>query len=221
MSTEDNPLLQETARERSEQPKALYLVGIQRARSWRGRRVAQDESGDGLRIRYRDLEALVRPAVFQVPELDNDAVQEHQRAVETAMRRGTILPAPFGLIFHGRRPLIRMLQDQYLALDEALAFLDGQCEVRVHMLAADGNEPDEEMRHAANQVYSDLRRSARAAVPFPRTGRRLLSSAFLVERTAWVEFIQHAEGLAATHADITLDITGPWPPYDFVHFITR
>ncbi|MGH7468031.1 MAG: GvpL/GvpF family gas vesicle protein [Longimicrobiales bacterium] len=220
MSEEDNPVLQDTAREKSTSPKALCLVGIQRARSWRGRRVAHDESGAGLRLRYRDLEALARPVAFQVPELDGDAVQEHQRAVEAAMRRGTILPAPFGLIFHGRRPLVRMLQDQYLVLDEALAFLDGQCEVRVHVLAADGNEPDEELRQAANQVYSDLRRLARAAVPFPRSGRRLLSSAFLVEKAAWVEFIQHAESLASAHAEITLDITGPWPPYDFVHFVT-
>ncbi len=200
-------------------PRALYLLGVQRARSWRGPRVSREELEDILRVRYRDLEALVKPAIFEIPELDTDAVQEHQRAVEAATRRGTILPAPFGIIFNGRRPLIRMLQEQYLVLDEALAFLDGQCEVRLHILATDGGEPDEEQMSVANQIYSDLRRSARAAVPFPREGRRLLSSAFLVERTAWVEFIQRAESLASPHSEISLDITGPWPPYDFVRFV--
>jgi hypothetical protein len=219
MSETDNPILQETAREISSSPKALYLIGVQRARSWRGRRGGTRTAGDGIRVRYRDLEALVRPSAFEVPELDSDAVQDHQRAVEAAMRRGTILPAPFGLIFHGRRPLMRMLQDQYLVLDEALSFLDGQCEVRVHLSPADGGAADEELLHLANQLYSDLRRNARAAVPFPRDARRLLSAAFLVEKTGWVEFIQHAENLAGAHAEISLDITGPWPPYDFVRFV--
>jgi hypothetical protein len=56
-------------------------------------------------------------------------------------------------------------------------------------------------------------------VPFPREGRTLLSSAFLVEKTAWVEFIQRAEDLAAAHGDLSVDITGPWAPYDFVRFV--
>ena len=216
---DENPLLEETGRESGSAPQALCLLGIQRARSWRGRRVSNDDGAPELRVRYRDLEALVRPVTFEMPELDTDAVQEHQRTVEAAMRRGTILPAPFGLIFHGRRPLIRMLQEQYLVLDEALSFLDGQCEVRVHIVASDGSEPDDELVQLANQVYSDLRRSARAAVPFPRGNRRLLSAAFLVDKTAWVEFIQRAEGLASAHAEISVDITGPWPPYDFVRFV--
>ena len=215
---EDNPVLEPAAPDDATQPKALYLIGVQRARAWSGRRGARDEQNNGLRVRYRDLNALVRPAVFAMPELHPDALQEHQRAVEAAMRRGTILPAPFGLIFHGRRPLIRMLQEQYLVLDEALSFLDGQCEVRMHILS-EGGEADDELLHLANQLYSDLRRSARAAVPFPRDNRRLLSSAFLVEKTGWVEFIQRAENLAAAHSEITLDITGPWPPYDFVRFV--
>ncbi len=216
---DDNPLLEPAAPDEGAPPKALYLIGVQRARSWSGRRVTREEQQNGLRVRYRDLSALVRPVIFEMPELHPDALQEHQRAVESAMRRGTILPAPFGLVFHGRRPLIRMLQEQYLVLDEALSFLDGQCEVRIHMVASDGSEADDELLHLANQLYSDLRRSARAAVPFPRDGRRLLSSAFLVEKTAWVEFIQRAENLASAHSEISLDITGPWPPYDFVRFV--
>ena len=218
MDNNGNPIVEES-HSHPEPPKALFLIGIQRARNWRGRRVTREELTDIMRVRYRDLEALVRPAVFEIPELDNETVQNHQRTVEAATRRGTILPAPFGIVFHGRRPLIRMLQEQYLVLDEALSFLDGQCEVRLHINATDGGEPDDEQLHIANQIYSDLRRSARAAVPFPREGRRLLSSAFLVERTSWVEFIQRAESLASPHSEVSLDITGPWPPYDFVRFV--
>jgi hypothetical protein len=199
--------------------KGLYLLGVQRAKRWQGRRVSRDDIEDTLRVRYRDLEALVKPMAFAAPEPEPPLLHAHSRAVEHAMRRGTILPAPFGIVFHGRRPLLRMLQEQYLVFDEALSFLDGQCEVRVHINVADGGEVDDELLQVATQLYSDLRRSARAAVPFPRQGKILLSSAFLVEKTSWVEFIQRAEDLASSHTDVTVDITGPWAPYDFVRFV--
>ncbi|MGH7446746.1 MAG: GvpL/GvpF family gas vesicle protein [Longimicrobiales bacterium] len=43
-----------------------------------------------------------------------------------------------------------------------------------------------------------------------------MSAAFLVERTSWIDFVDRAEDLGASHGEIAFDITGPWPPYDFV-----
>ena len=218
--SDDNPILQETGTTHvHEHAHGLCLIGVTRAKTWRGRRATAGEDASLVHVRYRDLEALARTTAFQMPNLDPEAVQAHQRAVETAMRRGPIVPAPFGLVFHGRRPLIKMLQEQYMMLDEALSFLDGQCEIRMHLSPVDGAHADDDLVHAASQVYSDLRRIARAAVPFPREGSHLLGAAFLVERTGWVEFIQRAEDLAAAQGELSLDITGPWPPYDFVRFV--
>lgn len=195
---------------------AIYFFGVARAKSWRGGRVGQVDGEDVLRVRYRDLEALVRPVPYELPPMDEQRVQAHQRVVESAMRRGTVLPAPFGIIFRGRRQLIRLLQDQYLVLDEGLSFLDGHWELRLHIATASGREADLELTDLAMQLYSELRRHARAAVPFPAEGKRLLSAAFLVERAVWIEFVDRAEDIATAHAEITFDITGPWPPYDFV-----
>jgi hypothetical protein len=195
---------------------ALYFYGVVRARAWRGSRVRRDEADDLLRIRYRDLEALVRPVPFEVPLLDEHHVREHHRQVEHASRRGTVLPAPFGMVFRGRRQLVRLLQEQYLVLDEGLSFLDGHWELRLHITAAEGSEPDLELSDLAMQLYSELRRDVRAAVPFPAEGRRLLSAAFLVDRNAWIEFMERAEDLNEAHGEVGFDITGPWPAYDFV-----
>lgn len=195
---------------------AIYFFGVARAKSWRGGRIGQVEGEEVLRVRYRDLEALVRPVPYEMPVMDEQQVQLHQRAVESAMRRGTVLPAPFGIVFRGRRQLIRLLQDQYLVLDEGLSFFEGHWELRLHIMAADGGEADLELSDLAMQLYSELRRHARAAVPFPAEGKRLMSAAFLVERSAWIEFVDRAEDLAGAHGEITFDITGPWPPYDFV-----
>jgi hypothetical protein len=196
---------------------AIYFFGVARAKTWRGGRVGQVDNGDVLRVRYRDLDALVTPVPYELPPMNDVRVQGHQRVVEAAMRRGTVLPAPFGIVFRGRRQLIRLLQDQYLVLDEGLSFLEGHWELRLHIgSSAGGEDIDLELSDLAMQLYSELRRHARAAVPFAAEGRRLLSAAFLVERTSWIEFVDRAEDLASAHGEITFDITGPWPPYDFV-----
>ena len=81
----------------------LYLYGVTRARSWRG---TATEGDPVIKVRYRDLEALVRPVPYRVPELDDEALADHQRKVDGTLRKGTILPAPFGLVFRGRRAVI-------------------------------------------------------------------------------------------------------------------
>jgi hypothetical protein len=43
-----------------------------------------------------------------------------------------------------------------------------------------------------------------------------MSAAYLVERSAWLEFMDRAEELNSAHGEVTFDITGPWPAYDFV-----
>jgi hypothetical protein len=196
---------------------AIYISGVARAKTWRGGRVGKVEGGDVLRVRYRDLDALVQPAAYEVPSMSDARVQDHQKVVEAAMRRGTVLPAPFGIVFRGRRQLIHLLQEQYLVLDEGLSFLEGHWELRLHIAPSSGTDDvDLELSDLAMQLYSELRRHARAAVPFAAAGRRLLSAAFLVERTSWIDFVDRAEDLGSAHQEITFDITGPWPPYDFV-----
>ena len=189
----------------------LYLYAVTRSRSWRG---AGPGSADELiKVRYRDLEALVRPVPYQLPDLDDTRLTEHQRLVESSMRRGTVLPAPYGVVFRGRRSVIRFLEDQYIVLDEGLAFIDGHWELRLHM---SGDEKDDGLRELSTVLYSEMRRFARAAIPLPSGGTRLLSAAFLVDRSAWIEFVERSDDLNTSHPELSFDVTGPWPPYDFV-----
>lgn len=204
-SAEDGPVGKE---ERA--PDGLYLYGVRRSRSWRS---PTDESEMLVKVRYRDLEALVRPVDYRIPRLEDGAVREHQRLVEAAMRRDTILPAPFGLVFRGRRGLLRFLEDQYIVLDEGLAFLEGHWELRLHI---SGDEDDPALTELATQLYSELRRFARAALPLAGGPGRIMSAAFLVERSAWIEFIERSDDLGLSNPGVGVDVTGPWPPYDFV-----
>lgn len=189
----------------------LYLYGIARSRSWRS--PSSGEGDDLVRVRYRDLEALVRAVPYTVPDLDDDSVRRHQRLVEDSMRRGTILPAPYGLVFRGRRAMVRFLEDQYIVLDEGLAFLDGHWELRLHI---SGDEDDDTLDELTTHLYSELRRFARAAIPLQASEGCLLSAAFLVHRSAWIEFVERSDDLGVSHPELAFDVTGPWPPYDFV-----
>jgi hypothetical protein len=204
------------AQARGPASRALYFYGVARPSAWRG---TPAEADGVVRIHYREVEALARPAGYEVPPLDESAVHAHQRVVEAALRRGTVLPAPYGIVFRDRRALLAMLQDQYIALDEGLSFLDGHWELRVHVLPATGPAADATLNDMAMRLYSELRRGVRAAVPFAAESGRLLSAAFLVDRTSWLEFMHHAEDLGAQHPELMLDITGPWPPYDFVRLV--
>jgi hypothetical protein len=195
----------------------LYLYGVVRARAWRGRERRRE--GAVQRVRYRDLEALVRPVPFVVPNDTTHAVDEHQRIVEMVMRRTTILPAPFGIVFKSRRDLIKLLQDQYLVFDEGLSLLDGHWELRLHISATAVGEVENELGDVAMTIYSELRHFARAAVPFPKEGDRLASAAFLVDRTTWVEFVERIEDFDTHYPNLNFDVTGPWPPYDFVRIV--
>jgi len=181
---------------------------VTRSRNWRSGRSTDDLAT----VRYRDLEALVRSAPYKVPESAAQEIQAHQRLVENAMRRDTILPAPYGVVFRSRRHVIRFLEDQYIVLDEALAFVDGHWELRLHMSAA-AEETTPDLHDLATHLYSELRRFARASVPLEGG---LLSAAFLVDRTAWIEFVERADDMSASNPEVTFDVTGPWPPYDFV-----
>jgi hypothetical protein len=206
-------------RARLDSSQAIYFYGIARARSWRGGRISKVEGEDIVRIRYRDLEALVRPVEYEVTQHTTENVHAHQRVVENAMRRSTILPVPFGIVFRGRRQLIRVLQEQYLVLDEGLSFVEGHWELRLHVTSRTPGDSDDDLGDMAMECYSELRRFARAAVPLQREGKRIMTAAFLVDRATWIEFVERADDLGNAHPELVFDVTGPWPPYDFVRTI--
>ncbi|HEX6639760.1 MAG TPA: GvpL/GvpF family gas vesicle protein [Thermoanaerobaculia bacterium] len=206
--------LRREGREGERGESGFYLYGVYRAGAWRGS-MGTKERDDLLRVRYRDLEALVRAVPFALPHIDREAVQDHQRVVWNASKRETVLPAPPGIVFRGRRAIIRFLQEQYIPLEEGIGLVEGHWEIRLHLKPA-VPEMRSEAVEGALHVYSELRRFARAAFPFAHQDDHVLSAAFLVNRTTWLQFMDHAEELGNRHSDLVFDVTGPWPPYDFV-----
>lgn len=197
---------------------ALRLYGI----------AAADDHGAeappaGIRtVAFRDLAAVVAEAPYAAPPADDATIVSHHEVVETLFAGRSLLPAPPGVTFRAPQSLQRWMELHYVALSDALAYVDDRAGARVHVVrtaglrgSADG-APD--MAAAAAECVRVLRRQAVAALPLriEEPDDVVLSSAFLVERELWKEFAAAVRRVAADHTGFRIELTGPWPPYDFV-----
>jgi len=202
----------------SDEAPGWLLHGVVRARGHERALAKLRGAPDVELIEHRGIAAVASPIPYRLPEWNRDLIQAHSAVIERAMRRATIVPAPYGIVFRGRDQVLDFLEDQHVALDEALSFLDGTFEMRLHIQPS-GRRPDVSEGDLADQAasfYTALRRRSRAAFTLPAAGRRVLSAAFLVSRADWVSFVEYADELDADHPEFQFDLTGPWPPYDFV-----
>lgn len=222
MAELEQPLTAEDVADEQEpetpEPEGYLLRGVMRFRGHE-KRLARGAARHGNElIEHQALAALVRAVPYRLPDWDPRLIQEHSTAVQGAMERSTIVPAPYGIVFQGRDQVTQFLEDQQVALDEALSFLDGAFEMRLHVQPSGRRSEMSESEQAdlAAGFYTALRRRSRAAFTLQSSGRRILSAAFLVSRTEWVAFVEYADQLDADHPELIFDLTGPWPAYDFV-----
>ena len=170
-------------------------------------------------IVVRDIGAIVRPSAYTIPPLDDQEMLDCQQVVETVFRGHTILPAPCGTVFKSEDHIRRWLELNYVSLVEAIHFVDGRCEARVHAsdIPADGGEATNEgLAALVAESFRALRRFAIAALPLRPEEGRLMSSAFLVDRADYSAFEQRVREQGRRLDTLRFQLTGPWPPYDFV-----
>ena len=195
----------------------LYLLGVVRngghalPLAWRW------GSGRDTRVvAHRDLGALVRAVPYRTPAMSHAAVQAHQEELDRAMRRGAVVPAPFGIVFRDRAGVEQLLDAQYALLEQTLDLVEGRWEFRLHIRAENPDWRSPAGRDLPAELYAELRSAAAAATPLPHNGTSLFSAAFLIDRGDTPEFLERVAELTRANQALSLDVTGPWPPYDFV-----
>jgi hypothetical protein len=170
-------------------------------------------------VALRDIGAIVRPSTYTIPPLDDNEMLDCQRVVEAVFRAHTILPAPCGTVFKSEDHVHRWLELNYVSLVEGIHFVDGRCEARVHVSDLPGDEVDaSDADHVslATECFRTLRRFAAAALPLRPEDGRILSGAYLVDRGEYSDFELRVKEQARHAAGLRFNLTGPWPPYDFV-----
>ena len=70
----------------------------------------------------------------------------------------------------------------------------------------------------AAESLRQLRRSAVTTVPLrvEKVTGIVLSAAFLVEQELWKDFANQVVEQSQRATNLRFELTGPWPPYDFV-----
>ena len=176
---------------------------------------------DGIEVvSIRDLAALVSHSPYHRVEPADRDVEHHVAVLEAVATSHAVAPAPVGTVFKGRDTLLRWMELHYHALHEALTFLDGRSVVRVHVVRREIKVPviGTALAASAADIFKALRSQASAMVTLKTehlTGI-VLSGAFLVERERFDAFTAAVENAAQSHHELDVQLTGPWPPYDFV-----
>lgn len=173
-------------------------------------------------VAFRDLAAIVEEDAYEVELPGGASLERYTAVVEAFFGQHPVLPAPAGTVFRGREVLVRWLELHYVALTDALAFVEDRAGARVHMCRADGDPQERDkgtdLAAVAAETFRALRRRAVAAVPLKTehiTGM-VLSGAFLIERELWRDFESTVREERERNPELRLDLSGPWPPYDFI-----
>ena len=178
---------------------------------------------DGLKlIPMRELAAVAEEGDFGQREVDEQAISRHTDVVSAMFGQEAILPTPVGTVFRSDDVLTRWMELHYVSLSDALAWVEGRHAARVHITRAQARNGDKEagsdLAAIGAEVTRSLRRHAVSTVPLRSeevTGI-VLTAAYLVERELWAEFADAVDEEREKHPLVKIELTGPWPPYDFV-----
>jgi hypothetical protein len=175
-------------------------------------------------VPFRDLCAIVsEQRNFTLDGPTRAAMDFHRSVVDAVFRTATVLPAPVGVIFRAPDVLKHWMELHYVSLTGAVEFVEDRVAARVHVVRAE-SAPDEretgsDLAAEAAESLRALRRQAVSTIPLRResvTGLAL-SSAFLIERTAWRTFVSATDEQRSAHHMLQFNVSGPWAPYDFIN----
>jgi len=169
----------------------------------------------------RELAAIVAASPYAAQEPTDERVKRSGAVVAAFATQGPVLPAPVGVVFRSRDAMVRWLELHYVALSDALSFVDDRVVGRVHVWRPSklgDEEAGSDLAAVAAEKPRELRRSAVATVPLrvEQITGIVLSAAFLIEQELWKDFASKVEEQGSRVPNVRLELTGPWPPYDFV-----
>ena len=172
-------------------------------------------------IVVRDVAAVCAQSAYARAEPTPELIDQFAAVVDAYNQRGPVLPAPMGVVFRSRDAVQRWLELHFVSLSDALNYVENRVVARVHVWRP--GEPAErevgaDLAAVAAECLRVLRHAAVSTVPL-RTEKItgiVLSAAYLVERERWAEFTAEVEEQGRHNSDLRLELTGPWPPYDFV-----
>jgi hypothetical protein len=176
---------------------------------------------------------------------------DHARVIADCFRHSTVLPFRFGTVFHDDQTLrksIRSNQRQFLGNIDKLRgktemhlkiFVDDCCSREIEKHLAGENVGRAYLSHLRENASRARERQTRArAVSFQmhrlfqpldeevscrllENGKMLLDIAHLIDRKSVERYHNKFSTTSAVMRECQMQLSGPWPPYHFVHRLTR
>ena len=172
---------------------------------------------------YRALAAVVEPSTYALTSLDDGEMANYLRVLEEVHSHTSVLPAPPGTVFQSQSTLTRWLELHYFTLTEALSVIDGHAAARVSITMQGKHELETQKSFAALAADSLrlLRSQAAATVTLPKADADdeegvIARASFLIDSQRWQAFNDTVSKEAERQSELDFQVTGPWPPYDFV-----
>jgi Gas vesicle synthesis protein GvpL/GvpF len=172
---------------------------------------------------YRALAAVVEPSTYALTSLDDGEMANYLRVLEEVHSHTSVLPAPPGTVFQSQSTLTRWLELHYFTLTEALSVIDGHAAARVSITMQGKHELETQKSFAALAADSLrlLRSQAAATVTLPKADADdeegvIARASFLIDTQRWQAFNDTVSKEAQRQSSLDFQVTGPWPPYDFV-----
>jgi len=172
---------------------------------------------------YRALAAVVEPSTYALTSLDDGEMANYLRVLEEVHAHTSVLPAPPGTVFQSQSTLTRWLELHYFTLTEALSVIEGHAAARVSITMQGKHELETQKSFAALAADSLrlLRSQAAATVTLPKADADeeegvIARASFLIDTQRWQAFNDTVSKEAQRQSTLDFQVTGPWPPYDFV-----
>ena len=175
--------------------------------------LGMEGSGEVYTIPCGDIAAVVSNAPFKEYVLTEDNVRTHNQVTTLVMEEHPVIPMAFGMAFKNEEVLRGVLGRLRGDLKNALKEVEGKVELGVKVIQPKGAEFDEDAFASEVKALRELAAKSKLGKRFSR--RLILNAFYLVAKEKVEAFLGAAHALEEKFKQLTIQCTGPWPPFNF------
>lgn len=170
-------------------------------------------------VSHGPLAAVVTDIDTMDPDLSDENARAHDDVLQTVLLDGggrTVVPMQFGSVFKNARTVKNVLRGGRRAFTKSLREIEGLVEFGVKLVVEEDASIDiEEIRDDTGEKLAAA--SVQDAENDLFSDRLIMNRSYLVDRDERMAFDEAVDAITDDYGDVlTVQYTGPWPPYNFV-----
>lgn len=170
-------------------------------------------SGEVYAIPCGNIAAVVSDAPFKEYVLSEDNARTHNQVITLVMEEYPVVPMAFGMVFKNEEVLDGVLGKLRGDLEKALKVVKGKVEFGIKVILPKGAEFDEDAFASEVKALRELATKCKLGKRFSE--RLILNAFYLVAKEKVEAFLSATRALEEKFKQLTVQCTGPWPPFNF------